>query len=520
MTMTEQETTTVAKKNTLSAKVLIIIGIIVIGAAAVTYAFWPTSDKTAYFKAEIETFNYLKDEVTDRFENELAWAEMTKSKPTATTINASVMYNDPYSFGGYNEIEEIVNQSSVTLHTETDMKKEQLLVDAEANIAGINFDDFRIYITDQVLLIDLPFLDDALQIESEDLSKLLYELDPYTFSEDEDYDFSRIFDLDNYPISEDDQQYLREKYGKFIYDELPDDAFSSEKDDVSVAGETIKAEKLTAHITEDNVKDLLSEFFTEIQNDDRFKDIVKDYMKNSFIDEYEIDELLSEFDEGLEEAKDELDNINLPDGIKSTIWVKNDLIVQREFTFTAMDSFDSKGTLNIKGTHDFNKEQQVLDYEFAFDDEFTSGKMTINADLSFKDNEINDQVVLSVDDVKLAYEAHETINKNDREFARSVSFDDSFESGSIHWDGQSTYAKDEMSSDNQIYLEVDDLDGDIFNLSLDVDSKQIREVDTPNPDHIKDIGKMSELEIEEYIYFEAQDQFFNWYMENFGMPGF
>ena len=516
--MSDQQAPVKVKQSKFNVKLLVIIGIILVGAVgAFAYSFWPTSDKDAYFKAEIDTFNFLKDQVTDRFENELAWAELSQEKPTSSTITASAEYNDPYSFGGFNEIEEIINQSSLTLHTETDMKGKQLLVDAEANIAGVTFEDFRIYLTDKHLLIELPFLDDALQVESKDLSTILHEIDPFIFSEDEEYDFSRIFDLDNYPVSEADQQYIREKYGKFIYDHLPNEAFSSETDNVKINGDNIKAEKITAHLTEDHVKTLLTDLFTEIQNDDRFKEIVEEYLKNSFIEQYEIDEILAIFDEGLDEAKEEIADIRLPDGIQSTVWVRNGLIVQREFNFSDVE-FDEE--LTIKGTHVLDKDEQILNYEFVVDDGFYTESMSIKADLSNKNGKISDKITFDVTDAQIVYEAKESKDKGEREFERSIAFLTPYDSGSIHWDGKSSYKKDEMSSSNRIYLEAEELGGDIFNLQLDVEGKQIRGVEEPNPDSIKDIGKMTEDELFDYVYFEAQEQFFNWYMENFGMPGF
>lgn len=516
--MTEQQVPEKVKQSKLNIKLLVIIGVILVGAVgAFAYTLWPTSEKDAYFKAEIDTFNFLKDQVVDRFEDEIAWTELSKEKPTSSTITVSAEYNDPYSFGDFNEIEEIINQSSLTLHTETDMKGKQLLVDAEANIAGITFEDFRIYLTDERLLIELPFLDDALQIESKDLSAILHEIDPYFFSEDEEYDFSIIFDLDNYPIPEDDQQYIRDKYGKFLYDHLPDEAFSSETDNVKINGDNIKAEKITAHLTEEHVKTLLTDFYTEIQDDDRFKEIVEEYLKNSFVEQYEIDEILDLFGEGLDEAKEEIEDIRLPDGIQSTIWVKDGLIVQREFNVADVE-FDEE--FKIKGIHVLDQEEQILDYELTVDDGFHAETMSIKANLSNKNGKINDKITLDVTDAKAVYEAKETKSKSDRKFERSISFQTPFESGSIHWDGNSSYDKDEMSSSNRIYLEADDLGGDIFNLQLDVEGKQIRGVEEPNPDNIKDIGKMTEDELFDYIYFDAQEQFFDWYMENFGMSGF
>src|SRR5690625_508350 len=122
--MTEESTTPKpTKKSGFPLKLIaIIIGVLVVAGGVSAYFFLNLSEKEQYFKAEVDTYNFIKDQVTERFANELEWSEQTKKNPVATTMKASVEYNDPYAFGGYSEIEEIVNQSSVTLNSEMDME--------------------------------------------------------------------------------------------------------------------------------------------------------------------------------------------------------------------------------------------------------------------------------------------------------------------------------------------------------------------------------------------------------------
>src|SRR5690625_1738110 len=241
-----------------------------------------------------------------------------------------------------------------------------VFADVEADVAGMTFDDIRVSLDDTKLLLQLPFLEDVLQIDSEDIGQLLHEIDPYTFEEDASYDFSQVFNLEDYPIPEDDSEYLKDKYGKFLYDELPDDAFSSEKEEVDLEGESVKAEKVTVHLTEDDVKTLVTNFAEEMENDDRLKKIMEVYFEKNFIPTDELDMLMDDFDDALEEMKEDVDEITLPEGIESSIWVKSGLIVKRHFALTTEDNFGDEVTFNIEGTQLLDDKKQTFDYDINF----------------------------------------------------------------------------------------------------------------------------------------------------------
>src|SRR5690625_5057265 len=113
--------------------------------------------------------------------------------------------------------------------------------------------------------------------------------------------------------------------------------------------------------------------------------------------------IMASFDEGIELAMAEIDDMYLSEGIQSSIWVSKGLIIQRELTVTAQDEFDNTGTLSIKGTHQFAKNDQLLEYELSFEDDYDSGEVTIIADLSNNGEQINDKVTIGFDDMQVVY---------------------------------------------------------------------------------------------------------------------
>lgn len=57
----------------------------------------------------------------------------------------------------------------------------------------------------------------------------------------------------------------------FIYDELPDDAFESENEDVEVNGDSISAEKITMNLSEDQFKSLITSVLEKMKGDEQFQ---------------------------------------------------------------------------------------------------------------------------------------------------------------------------------------------------------------------------------------------------------
>src|SRR5690625_684454 len=506
------------KKSGFSVKVIaIIVGILVVAGGASAYFFLGGSQKDQYFKAEIDTYNFMKDKVTKRFANELEWSEQTKDNPVATTMQASAEYNDPYAFGGYSEIEELVNQSTVTLYSELDMKGEKLSVDLEADIAGISLDHFKFFISGDTLYINLPFLPDTLEIDGADLGPLLYELDPYTFDEDEEFNFERIFDTEFGFIAEEDKKYLQEKYGKLLYKSLPDDAFSSEKEQVTVHGEDLKANKITLQLSEKQFKGIIKVFLREIQEDERLHEIMEEYFIQSAVPASEISFFFDEFDDVLADMNEEIDDISLPEGLSSTVWIDKGLIVQRELNYTIEDYFGDEVTVEIVGSQLLEDEEQTLNYDIIVDDIYGTESITLDATLKDDKGNIEDNISLSFgDELTLFYTSDETKDGNKHTFDRSIGLDDDFFNYALLWTGDSTFEKDRYETLHEFSLEMDDFDADMFALHLDVESELIKELTPFETEKTKNIGKMDEMELFDYFFYDVEEHFTDWMIENFG----
>lgn len=504
---------TIDKKKGLSkgAIIGIFIGIILLigGGVAAYQILWDNSPKAKYFAAEKATFEYMEDVIKDRYEAEFDWSEFTFENPTETTLELSAnigdLANDPM-------LQQMVNSSKLNLAIQSDMDDKKLSTDLGAEIAGVKIEDIAFSLDEENLYINLPFLSETIKISSGDLGELIRTMDPYAFEEGFEIDFNDVFEQRS-PFSEEDQEYFEKEYIKMIYDELSNDSFESVEEDVTVFGEDINAEKITFHLTEDDVKQLLEKLLTKMEKDDELKKIVKNQfeLRMGMADDALVQEFMTEFDSILVEAKDSLDQISLPDGITSTIWIDKNIIVKRDFAVKIGDEEFGDVELTITGDQLLTKEQQQFDYEFLAEDAYGPSSLFLEGDLSWKDNKATDSIKLSVPDTfEISYLGSEELNKGTREFNREISAGDGYYGGTLFWDGTSTYEKDQMNSEHSFSLEIDDLGRDLFALNVAVAGQKIKEVEMPSGDNIVDIGQMSEQELNEYIQFDLAGQFQQW----------
>ncbi|MFC4022590.1 hypothetical protein ACFOUV_02000 [Oceanobacillus longus] len=507
------------KKGVSKGIIALIVGVIVLaGGSAAAFMILSNSPKASYFLAEKNTIDYMVEQMENRYEPELDWYEKTQTDKTASTVELTAAYNDPAaSTGGYGlDPSMFINNSSIIFDAQTDMENRQIYTDLKATIGGMEIDDIQLYLTEEKLMLGLPFLEEVIQMNDEDLGPLLHEADPDMFTGDEKLGLETIFESAEGVLPEEDIEYLEKEYLKFIYDELPEDAFTSSDESIDVNGESINSEKIEFKLSEEQSKDLITTVLDKMENDDRLKEILVDQMtaqqfgSNIYMDE-DIDLLMSDFETAVADAKQGLDEFKIPDGLTSTVWIHEDKIVQRDIAMEMGPNEEELAALSVKGTQLLTDTNQFFNYDMTFSDAYSEGSMNISGDLNWEDNQATDSISLSLEDIVLSYEGSETLEDGNRDFERTFTLQEPTSGGgSLLWSGNATYDNDIMNSENNLSVETPDFGQDMFSLTIVTDGKMIDSVETISDENVKEIGGMSPSEIQAYIEMDVTPKFQQW----------
>lgn len=521
------------RKKGSSKRIIIftITALLIIGGSVAAFALLNLSDKQKYFLAEKNSVEVLSEQFEKRFEPELNWQEKVQANPTDTTLELSATYQDPdatlTAFGPA----QIINNSTLTIHEARDVKEKKMATEISGAFGGITIDGLNFYLTSEKLLVKLPFLKELLQVKEKDVGNLLTEVDPAMFKGKEKIDFDAFFTGSNV-LSKDDQEYLQQEYLQMIYDKLPDSAFKSSDEAVKVDSTSIDAEKITFHLTEEKLKDILSSTMEKMKDDKRLKEIIREQLAIQTLGagvstsnlaptvETDIDNMINQFETTLDTAIKGLETFQIPDGLTSTIWVKDDLIVKRDFSLSMGQTKDELVTFKVNGTQMLGEANQTFDYKLGYTaNNNEESFMTATGDLSWKDNKANDSIKLAAGNNELTYEGTSTLKDGERDFERVFTMKTGPDQGGLSWSGNADYKEDHMSSENTFAVQVPGMEEDMLSLQVDKEAKLIKQVEIPENPKVKDIGSMKVNEIEQYFKTEVMPQFQQWVFKIMGTGG-
>lgn len=257
-----------------------------------------------------------------------------------------------------------------------------------------------------------------------------------------------------------------------------------------------------------------------MNDDDRLKEILEQYFEQSYPSSNEIQTVVEEFFTNLNEVKSEVEKADFPEGLTSTVWIEDDLVVKRHIQFETKNSLDQRIAYEIEGTHKLHGDDQRISYDLTAEQGNDDITLSFLAELSKDGDDIKDHVTLNLDGLEFSYESDETVKDQEKDFSRSFSLsdDDNMMNASLFWEGNATYEEDRMSSNNEFYVNLPDLgiDENTLNIQVGVEGELIKEVETVDDDQTVDIGEMSEEDLEEYFENDVAEQFYNWIQDYFG----
>lgn len=494
-----------------------IIAVILIAGGIAASTLLSKDAKEQYFLAEYNSAKLIEEAAETRYSDEFDWAEEVKETPSESSVDISAEFNDPSGFDSTG-MQDIINNATISLNSSIDPKNKEMGFDLSANVAEIAIDDIEFYVTDNKMLASLPFLNQFLQVKEEDIGNFLYQIDPMTFTGEEEVKFDSFFDQT--VMSEEDIEHFQNEYMKMIYQELPEDAFTTEDESVDVNGEKLKTSKITLNLSEEKVKDIIEKVLIKAEKDDKLKDIIENQATLDPISytSNDVSQMLEDFEAAIVEVREGLDDFKIPNGLTSTLWIKDDLVVKRDFSIEMGPTDTELAEFTLTGTQLFTKENQVFDYQLGINDEYEDISMSLIGDLSWKDNVASDQITFSAEGIELVYTGNEELNNGTRDFDRRLAFkEDSTSTFELIWNGASTYENDQANAEHHFSLTGEGISEDDFQLNINTDQKLVKSLDIDTDSmEIVDLGSMNADELENYMIEDLGPQFQEWMMNFYG----
>ena len=450
------------------------VGALLIGGGVAAYTLLNKTPKEAYFQAEMNTIETALEFFSERYEPEMNWYETQLEKPTETNLALSG------NIDSYDEMASILNGATINVTALSDPKKSEAAVKLDASLFDIEIDGVGLYLTKDKIYAEVPF-QEALELDLQNLGDF-FEITTGDNMCLENVDIHKFIGTAS-PISEKDQTYIKETYGKVLFNSLPDKAFTEEDN------------KLTMSLKGSDIQKVLEDVLEKAIKDKKTQTIINELILLSDpCEKLDSKELL-------EEILSEVESTDFDFNIKSVIWTKDNIVVKRDLT---IDTLQIKGEFAIDKslTFDYSMEDKEYDEEFlTLKGKFGSGK-------NFED----EVTISSYGETILEYAGEESLNKNIRTFDRSVyltlGYEGEFE---LSWAGETEYEGDSAIGEHEVSFSSNYTG--TLGLLVETDSKVIKKIDVPSKSI--NLTDMSESELEDYFTGEFMNNFSDWAEDRF-----
>ena len=516
----EMEEEVVKKKSPKSLIILMVTALVVLGGSASAFFLLTKSPKVQYLLAESETYKQMDSLVEARYKNEVDWMKVNQEKPVETTYDLSAEWNDPSVDYEMQEIQSIINSIVLSAKQVKDPVKKEMEVGVSGKLGSVSTDFVTMFATTEKLLLSLPFKDELIRIDDSDYGKFMKEVDK-DYEGNETIGLPYLFE-DNYVISEELSTYLEKEYMEYLVKEIPEEAFTSEKEEITIFDEKKKTTKVVMDLSEVQVKSLLKNLFEKAKDDDKLRDALKEQIAftsyGEDISNTDVKEIMENFEVALEDIIEGVDTLKIPNGLQSTIWHDSNIIVKREFAVSFGENEDEVATLTIDGTQLLDKTNQKWDYSigvkgFAEDE----GVIKFEGDLSWKDQKADDSISISAEELKIVYKGKEELKDNKRTFTRSFGLTDGDIDPAVIWRGTATHEKDSVKANHEFTISEKSIGETPFNLILKHQGKIVKKVDMPEEtDDTVKIGEMDIDELQRFMEYDLGRKFEGWF---YGLMG-
>ena len=497
-----------------------VIAVLAIG-AIILFQTIVNTPKNNYLMAELDEVEGTFELFEERFESELDWYEHAEQNAIESTLGITAETNDP-SFQEMG-LDQMINNSNINLAIGQDMANEVSTMGLNADIAGLTISDVNAYITGEKAGLTLPFIEEYMVVNEADAATFLNTLDPATFTGEEEIDYSMFFETS--ALTETQREYLIDEYATFIRENLPDDAFESESEEITVGENTVNADKLTMILTEEQIHTFLKDLFNKMAEDEELANIIETQMMAANLGNPaapSAGDTAAEFNNSLKEAAENIEDVGFPEGLTSVVWTDgDDNIIQRDFD-TSITVDGSTGQVAVDGVTEISEDSTVFNYDMTFSDETMESVIGYTADLNETESGYEDMITLRADSEDLfVINSVKTEEEDSEVWNMDINFNEQMTGSplTLFMESSSVYNEDQATGDMTLYADDGiNVTRDTFVLNLTSDSQTVSEIEMPGEDNEKNIGQMSMEELDAYFNDEVGPAFEEWMNEKFGAP--
>lgn len=469
---------------------IIIAAVVLIGGGA-AFALLSKSPKQAYMLAEKDNLENWQSLFEARYENELEWYDKTQNEKSES--DATISFKVPESANDEFGMLAMLNTFSLVMNSQNDLKEGISNNTITVNMMGNPVGNLLVGLNKHDLTVGSS-LTNTMKIDDKKLSEYL----AAQGMEDADIDFTEIFSPEGIKQQQQDAEYLAQHYFTVFFKSLDDKNFTSDKGEVDVYGSKVKAENIVMTLDEAQIRKTAKALLDELAKDEKTKTIIERNMKTqSFGMEGVEQPTIEDFYAEIDKAREDIDSAELPDEVKSSIWVNDKIIVNRDLTIT-----DKDDTFTVKGMRDVKKNNSNFKYVFTAP---TGEEATLVGELVFDGKKVNDLIEFTANQTTITYTANEDIKDKNNIFERKITVADGSgeldlpaTNGSIAWEGEMTYDKDAFDGVHNFVVTTDD--EELGRMVIDSKTKLIKKVEPMTFDNtVENLSDQTPEEIDAYL---------------------
>ena len=469
----------------------IIIAAVVLIGGGVAFALLSKSPKQAYMLAEKDNLENWQSLFEARYENELEWYDKTQNEKSES--DATISFKVPESANDEFGMLAMLNTFSLVMNSQNDLKEGISNNTITINMMGNPVGNLLVGLNKHDLTVGSS-LTNTMKIDDKKLSEYL----AAQGMEDADIDFTEIFSPEGIKQQQQDAEYLAQHYFTVFFKSLDDKNFTSDKGEVDVYGSKVKAENIVMTLDEAQIRKTAKALLDELAKDEKTKAIIERNMKTqSFGMEGVEQPTIEDFYAEIDKAREDIDSAELPDEVKSSIWVNDKIIVNRDLTIT-----DKDDTFTVKGMRDVKKNNSNFKYVFTAP---TGEEATLLGELVFDGKKVNDLIEFTANQTTITYTANEDIKDKNNIFERKITVADGSgeldlpaTNGSIAWEGEMTYDKDAFDGVHNFVVTTDD--EELGRMVIDSKTKLMKKVEPMTFDNtVENLSDKTPEEIDAYL---------------------